>query len=297
MTRFMFATGIENSYPVIAGGVRVDEMEKCGHYDRWREDLRLVRSMGLRHLRWGPPLHKTFVGPGRYDWAWTDEVMAEMARLGIRPILDLCHFGVPDWLGDFQNPDLAPYLAEYATECARRYPHVRHWTPVNEPLVTTLFSAKYGWWNERLTSDAAFVRATLNVGRASRPVHGGHRRRDPRRGVRAERVVRVHPPLRPGLAPPRPASSTSAASCPLDLIYGHTPRADVREYLLDNGMTAEEQAFFDGPARRLRLRPRRGLLRPERAPAARRTARRRRPARCWASTPSPGSTTTATACR
>ena len=41
MTEFMFATGIENSYPTIAGGVRVDEMDKCGHYARWREDLSL----------------------------------------------------------------------------------------------------------------------------------------------------------------------------------------------------------------------------------------------------------------
>ena len=53
MSQFMFATGIENSYPVIGGGVRVDEMEKCGHYQRWREDLGLVREMNLRYLRWG----------------------------------------------------------------------------------------------------------------------------------------------------------------------------------------------------------------------------------------------------
>ncbi len=36
--RFMFATGIENSYPTILlpdGTVhRVDEMEKCGHYEK-----------------------------------------------------------------------------------------------------------------------------------------------------------------------------------------------------------------------------------------------------------------------
>jgi hypothetical protein len=37
-----------------------------------------------------------------------------MRRLHIQPILDLCHFGVPDWLGNFQNEDFAPYFAEYA---------------------------------------------------------------------------------------------------------------------------------------------------------------------------------------
>src|SRR5947209_6611999 len=110
MSDFLFATGIENSYPTIAGGVRVDEMEKCGHYERWADDLALVRELGVRHLRWGPALYRTFPAPGRYDWAWTDEVLAAMQRLEIVPLLDLCHFGVPDWLGNFQNLDFAPYF-------------------------------------------------------------------------------------------------------------------------------------------------------------------------------------------
>ena len=43
---FMFATGIENSVPTINGGrSRVDEMESCHHYDRWKEDFALVEEM------------------------------------------------------------------------------------------------------------------------------------------------------------------------------------------------------------------------------------------------------------
>jgi hypothetical protein len=60
MARFLFATGIEGSYPVIQDGgapLRRDEMELCDHYGRWREDLELVRGLGVNHLRWGPPLH------------------------------------------------------------------------------------------------------------------------------------------------------------------------------------------------------------------------------------------------
>src|ERR1051326_7917125 len=127
-SELLFATGIENSYPTIAGGVRVDEMEKCGHYERWQEDLALVHEMGIRFLRWGPALYKTHLGPGRYDWAWTDAVMAEMTLLEIVPIVDLCHFGVPDWLGNFQNPEFPPRFAEYAEAFARRYPQVRYYT-------------------------------------------------------------------------------------------------------------------------------------------------------------------------
>ena len=48
---FLFATGVENSYPTIAGGIRIDQMEKCGHYARWEEDFALVRESGLNALR------------------------------------------------------------------------------------------------------------------------------------------------------------------------------------------------------------------------------------------------------
>src|SRR5262245_4490125 len=112
MGPFMFATGIENSYPVIAGGVRVDEMDKCGHYRRWREDLALVRALNIPYLRWGPAIYRTWPGPGRYDWDWTDRVLGEMHRLGVEPILDLCHFGLPDWLGDFQNWEFPAHFAD-----------------------------------------------------------------------------------------------------------------------------------------------------------------------------------------
>jgi len=57
----MFATGIECSYPVVAsadGGVRrVDEMAKCGHYRRWREDF----QRRFHWVRFYTPVNETFV--------------------------------------------------------------------------------------------------------------------------------------------------------------------------------------------------------------------------------------------
>ena len=60
--------------------------------------------------------------------------MAEMQRLEITPILDLLHFGVPDWLGNFQNPELPVHFADYCGAVAKRYPWVRYYTPINEIL-------------------------------------------------------------------------------------------------------------------------------------------------------------------
>jgi hypothetical protein len=45
-TKFMFSTGIENSYPTIllpdGTTKRVDEMEKASHYEYWKTDFELV---------------------------------------------------------------------------------------------------------------------------------------------------------------------------------------------------------------------------------------------------------------
>lgn len=82
MTAFMFATGIENAYPTIHGGrTPIDEMEACRHYDLWREDFRLVQDeLRIRFLRYGPPLHRVWRGPDRYDWSFVDEAFGELRR-------------------------------------------------------------------------------------------------------------------------------------------------------------------------------------------------------------------------
>src|SRR5512132_3580330 len=90
---FLFATRIENSNPTIRHGThRVDEMETCGHYARWREDFELVEEMGIQFLRYGPPIHRTWVGDGGYDWEFADLTFGDLRRRGLVPIVDLCHF-------------------------------------------------------------------------------------------------------------------------------------------------------------------------------------------------------------
>jgi beta-glucosidase/6-phospho-beta-glucosidase/beta-galactosidase len=251
MSGFMFATGIENSYPTIAGGVRVDEMDKCGHYRHWKEDLALVRELDLHFLRWGPATYRTHLGPGRYDWAWTDDVLAEMRRLDIHPILDLCHFGLPDWIGNFQNREYPQYFAEYAGAFAQRYPDVKYWTPVNEILVTTLFSAKYGWWNERLASDEAFVRATINVCRANLLAMKAILAHVPDAiFVQSESSEYVHP-SRPDLVE-QAEFYNERRFLPLDLTYGHEVSAPIYRYLIRHGMSEADYDFFMNQTYRFR---------------------------------------------
>ncbi len=244
---FMFATGIENSYPTIAGedgkSKRVDEMAKCFHYERWREDFQLVKDLGLEYLRYGPPYYSTHKGPGQYDWSFADETFNALQELGITPIADLCHFGVPDWLENFQNPDFPRFFAEYADAFAKRYPWVRLYTPINEIFIAATFSAQYGWWNERLSSDRAFVNALKHLCKANElgefAILGVQEQAT---FIQSESTEYFHAedPECQELA----RVYNEKRFLALDLTYGYPLTSTMYEYLLDNGMTREEYHWF-----------------------------------------------------
>jgi beta-glucosidase/6-phospho-beta-glucosidase/beta-galactosidase len=241
--RFMFAVGIECSNPVIAGNHRVDELESTGHYEFWKKDLRLVRGLGIRYLRYGPPIHRIFLGRGKYDWSWLDQVMAEMQKLGIRPIIDLVHFGLPDWMGTFQNPEWPYHLAEYAHAFATRYPWVRFYTPVNEIYITAQFSAAFGWWNERLMSDEAFVTNLKHSVKASMLcMRAILQHRADAIFIFSESTEYVHPGSPKMVQQAQFMNERRFLS--LDLLFAHDVSATMYRYLLHSGMTTEECLWY-----------------------------------------------------
>lgn len=241
---FMFATGIECSNPTIDNGrTRRDQLEECGHYKYWQKDLQLVKELGLKVLRYGLPYHKIHLGPDRYDWSFADVVMREIKRLDIIPILDLLHFGLPDWLGNFQNPELPIHFAAYAKAVAKRYTWVRYYTPVNEIYVTAKLSAMDGIWNEQLRSDLAFVTAMKNLVAASiLATQSIAQSRPDAIIVQSETAEYTHEAKAEQSDKVKLMNKQRLIS--LDLLYGHQPDADVYIYLMDNGMTREEYTWF-----------------------------------------------------
>ncbi|SNS15382.1 Beta-glucosidase/6-phospho-beta-glucosidase/beta-galactosidase [Noviherbaspirillum humi] len=241
---FIFATGIENSIPTIQGGrVRMDEMEKCGHYQHWRTDFELVQELGICFLRYGPPLYRTFIGSERYDWSFCDEAFAELYRRNICPIVDLCHFGVPDWIGNFQNPDFPDLFSQYAEAFALRYPWVQLYTPVNEMFICALFSTLYGWWNEQETTDRAFVTAIKHLVKANvLAMKAILRVRPDALFIQSESSEYYHAESPKAVGTAELMNARRFLS--LDLNYGRRIDSEMYEYVMDNGMTREEYHYF-----------------------------------------------------
>ncbi|MBC7795590.1 MAG: family 1 glycosylhydrolase [Pyrinomonadaceae bacterium] len=241
---FMFATGIECSNPMIQNKtVRRDLLEECGHYERYEEDLHLVKDLGLKVVRYGLPYYKVNPAQGKYDWEFADKAMSLIKKLELTPILDLMHFGVPDWIGDFQNPELPIHFADYCAEVAKRYPWVRFYTPVNEIYVTARISAKDGVWNEQLKTDKAFVNAMKHIVAAS--IMGTHEIAKLRNDcviVQSESAEYLHETCATISQETKLLNKQRLIS--LDLLYAHPPDADVCMYLMDNGLTREEYDWF-----------------------------------------------------
>lgn len=245
MTRhpFLFATGIENSYPTIGTGRRIDQMEKCGHYDRWDEDFGLVPELGLNALRYGPAYYRTHPAPDRFDWTSADDPMHRLKELGIEVIADLCHFGVPDWLGNFQNDDFPVHFARYASAFARRYPWIRYFTPVNEIFVCAHFSALKGWWNECAQDERSFVRALRNMCLAHElAVEAILRERPDAIFVQAESVEHFHATC--DISQREASRMNSVKFLSLDLTLGRELDPGMPDFLQRNGVTTDELAFF-----------------------------------------------------
>ena len=169
---FWWATGIEDTFitePWHLTGRTLDEYELTGHYERWREDIGLVAELGVGAARYGVPWHRIQPARDRWDWDFADRTLGRLLELGVEPIVDLVHYGLPPWIeGAYCNPDYPELVADYAGRLAERFQGRIFWyTPLNEPRVTAWYCGRLGWWPPFLRGWPGFVAVMLASAAAS----------------------------------------------------------------------------------------------------------------------------------
>jgi dTDP-4-dehydrorhamnose reductase len=144
-----------------------DQSEMTGHARRV-EDIDLLADLGVTAVRY-PVLWERIAPDGleRADWRWTDERLERLRGRGVEPIAGLLHHGSGPLTTSLLDDRLPERLAEFARAVAQRYPWLRRFTPVNEPLTTGRFSALYGHWYPHAHDDRSFIRAVLVQCRAT----------------------------------------------------------------------------------------------------------------------------------
>jgi beta-glucosidase/6-phospho-beta-glucosidase/beta-galactosidase len=165
---FEWLAGIEDTFitaPSPKTGRTLDEYELTEHYARWREDLDLFAELGLKAVRYGVPWHRVNPAPGMWDFTWIDGPLERLLELGIQPVVDLVHYGLPAWIeGAYLHPDYDRFVSEYAARVAERYKSRIHtYTPLNEPRITGWYCGRLGWWPPSRRGWRGFVSVMLAV--------------------------------------------------------------------------------------------------------------------------------------
>lgn len=127
------------------GDVYHEQLFRTGHGARL-EDLEHLAALGLRRVRFPVLWEQHWRGGAEYDFSWADVRLRRLRELGLDPIIGLVHHGSGPKHTHLLCDQFGPGLAHFAETVARRYPWVKYYTPVNEPLTTARFSALYGHW-------------------------------------------------------------------------------------------------------------------------------------------------------
>jgi beta-glucosidase/6-phospho-beta-glucosidase/beta-galactosidase len=163
---FAWSCGEEASDPLVlhdGAVVRVDELAMSGHLAQQDGDLAAVAALGVRVWRYGMPWRLVELSPGVYDWSLWDRALDACERHGLEPVVDLCHFGLPDHYAGFCHIEWVEGFVRYVEAFLARYRAPRWFTPVNEPSFTAVASALFGIWNDRRRSKRDWADALCHV--------------------------------------------------------------------------------------------------------------------------------------
>ena len=120
---------------------RQDARTACDHIHRYREDIALMRMLGVKNYRfslnWARILPE---GIGQVNQAGIDyykDVLRELRANGIEPYLTLFHWEYPQALqdrGGWANPESVAWFGEYARVVAENFSQdCRYFFTLNEP--------------------------------------------------------------------------------------------------------------------------------------------------------------------
>jgi beta-glucosidase len=118
----------------------------CDHYHRWREDVGLMRELGLTAYRFSISWPRVLPeGRGRMNSKGLDfysKLVDELLAASIEPFVTLYHWDLPQALqdrGGWPARPVAEAFVEYADLMTRGLgDRVKHWITLNEPFVSAV---------------------------------------------------------------------------------------------------------------------------------------------------------------
>ena len=125
----------------------------CDHYHLYRDDVALMKSLGLNTYRFSIswprifPTGKGTINPQGLDFY--DRLVDSLVEAGIDPFVTLFHWDLPKHLqrtiGGFGNRQCVDYFTDYAIAVTEKLKdRVKHWITINEPWVYAMPGVLFG---------------------------------------------------------------------------------------------------------------------------------------------------------
>jgi dTDP-4-dehydrorhamnose reductase len=137
-----------------------DQLDLCGHYIR-EDDIQQFSKLGIRKIRY-PVLWEYHCAGKESHWDWTAGQLEKLKTFQIDPVVTLLHHGSGPEHTDLLNEKFPAQFAAYAKEVAEKFPGLKYFTPINEPLTTARFSGLYGLWYPHHRNEKSFAEMLLN---------------------------------------------------------------------------------------------------------------------------------------
>lgn len=143
----------------------------CDHYHRYRDDVKLMRNLGLKAYRFSISWPRIFPsGGGRPNQKGLDfyrSLVDALLNAGIKPVATLYHWDLPQALqdkGGWPQRDTAEYYADYAAYMFEKLgDSVALWITHNEPWVVSVLGYGIGVHAPGIRDLSLAVKAAHNL--------------------------------------------------------------------------------------------------------------------------------------
>lgn len=125
-----------------AGKIRNHENchTSCDHYHRWREDVALMKELGLKSYRFSISWSRIIPEEGKVNekgLAFYNSLIDELLMAGIEPMVTLYHWDLPIWMdkiGGWKALEIRERFLEFAAVAVNAFSdRVKYWITFNEP--------------------------------------------------------------------------------------------------------------------------------------------------------------------
>nr|SIP63271.1 Beta-glucosidase (EC 3.2.1.21) [uncultured bacterium] len=142
----------------------------CDHYHRYKEDVALMKSLGLRSYRFSVNWCRIQPEPGVVNEkgiGFYKDLVAELKKAGIKPLLTLYHWDLPLWAqeeGGWASPKIVDWFLDYCQVVVDALSdEVDCWMTFNEPLCFLDLGYAMGMHAPFLTDESLFRKAARHM--------------------------------------------------------------------------------------------------------------------------------------